>query len=117
MKASASALSPAPRGSYSPSRSIASMSSEKSDKSEVSAHTFVSVLDKPPERINGTYRNQPESFLLDKLRKALLRMTRDKYRAEKREKILTIHMENIKAELRDATLKMRHMQIELAGMP
>ena len=111
----ASMMSPSVRTTSSSTRSIASMSSEKSDKSEASATTYVSVLDKPPERINGTFRNQPESFLLDKLRKALLRMTRDKYRAEKREKILVIHMENIKAELREATSKMRHMQIELAG--
>ena len=111
-----SITSPVRTGAISPTRSIASMSSEKSDKSEVSANTVVSILDKPPERINGTFRNQPESFLLDKLRKALLRMTRDKYRAEKREKILLIHMENIKAELKEASSKMRHMQIELAGI-
>ena len=38
--------------------------------------------------INGTYRNPPDGHLIEKLRYALLRMTRDKYRSGKREKIL-----------------------------
>ena len=68
-------------------------------------------LDSPNK---GTFRNLPESHMIEKLRHALLRMSRDKYRSEKREKILNKHIDNLKAEIKELSSKIRHLQIELA---
>jgi hypothetical protein len=72
------------------------------------------ILPQSDTPVDGTFRNMPDSHLIEKLRNALLRMTRDKYRAEKREKILNKHIDNLKAEGKELSSKIRHLQIELA---
>ena len=72
------------------------------------------ILPQSDAPVDGTFRNMPDSHLIEKLRNALLRMTRDKYRAEKRELILNKHIDNLKAEGKDLSSKIRHLQIELA---
>ena len=72
------------------------------------------ILPQSTHPINGTFRNPPDSHLVEKLRHALLRMTRDKYRSGKREKILNTHIDNLKIEIKELEQKIRHLQIELA---
>jgi len=72
------------------------------------------ILPPSTHPINGTYRNPPDGHLIEKLRYALLRLTRDKYRSGKREKILNEHIGTLKTEIKELEHKIRHLQIELA---
>ena len=56
--------------------------------------------------INVFIFNSSDKHLIEKLRHALLRMTRDKYRSGKREKILNTHIDNLKVSMYPSDLTM-----------